>query len=89
VLYPEAARAEDREQLRSGTYQPQPVRRVEIRKPDGQGMRKLGIPSGLDRFVQPACCRFCRIWECISAGVTGTCDAQPWLLASSLPLREG
>jgi retron-type reverse transcriptase len=54
VLYPEAARAEDREQLRSGTYQPQPVRRVEIRKPDGQGMRKLGIPSGLDRFVQPA-----------------------------------
>ena len=54
MLYPEAARAEDREQLRSGTYQPQPVRRVEIRKPDGQGMRKLGIPSGLDRFVQPA-----------------------------------
>src|SRR5712692_4998156 len=42
-----------REQLLSGTYEPKPVRRVEIAKPDG-GMRKLGIPSVLDRFVQQA-----------------------------------
>src|SRR4051794_20669988 len=43
-----------REQLLSGTYQPQPVRRVEIPKPDGGGMRKIGIPSVLDRFIQRA-----------------------------------
>ena len=34
-----------REQLLNGTYKPQPVRRVEIEKPDGGGMRKLGIPT--------------------------------------------
>jgi len=41
-----------REQLLNGTYEPKPVRRVEIPKPDGGGMRKLGIPSVLDRFIQ-------------------------------------
>jgi len=44
---------EIREQLLTGNYEPKPVRRVEIPKPDG-GMRKLGIPSVLDRFVQQA-----------------------------------
>jgi RNA-directed DNA polymerase len=42
-----------REQLLSGSYEPKPVRRVEIAKPDG-GIRKLGIPTVLDRFIQQA-----------------------------------
>jgi len=42
-----------RDQLLSGTYKPKPVKRVEIPKPDG-GVRKLGIPTTLDRFVQQA-----------------------------------
>jgi RNA-directed DNA polymerase len=43
-----------RGQLLNGTYEPQPVRRVEIEKPDGGGMRNLGIPTTLDRFLQQA-----------------------------------
>ena len=42
-----------RDQLLQGTYQPQPVKRVEIPKPDG-GTRKLGVPTVLDRFLQQA-----------------------------------
>jgi len=45
--------AQVREQLLTGHYQPQPIKRVEIPKPAG-GVRKLGIPTVLDRFLQQA-----------------------------------
>src|SRR5215468_3374516 len=42
-----------RSRLLAGTYQPQPVKRVEIPKPDG-GVRKLGVPCVVDRLIQQA-----------------------------------
>lgn len=55
--------ADIRKALLSGTYRPQPAKRVEIAKPDG-GIRKLGIPTVVDRFIQQAALQVLQpLWE--------------------------
>ena len=52
--YCQAHWKEIKEQLQNGTYEPRPVKRVEIPKPGGKGTRMLGIPVVLDRMIQQA-----------------------------------
>jgi RNA-directed DNA polymerase len=43
-----------KQDILNGKYRPSPVKRVEIPKPDGNGVRKLGIPTAMDRIIQQA-----------------------------------
>lgn len=45
---------EIKQDIFDGKYCPSPVRRVEIPKPDGNGVRQLGIPTVMDRIIQQA-----------------------------------
>ena len=53
LLWLQENRAELLQSIREGKYTPSPVRRKEIPKPDG-GVRKLGIPTVVDRIIQQA-----------------------------------
>jgi len=66
-----------REELLGGTYVPSPVRQVTIPKPDGKGVRTLGIPTVLDRFIQQA----------VLQGITPVFD--PHFSGSSFGFRPG
>lgn len=43
-----------KQEILEGKYKPNPVKRVEIPKPDGNGVRQLGIPTVMDRVIQQA-----------------------------------
>ena len=56
--------------IRNGSYKPSPVRRKEIPKPDG-GVRKLGIPTVVDRVIQQAIAqKLHNIWESLFSGIS-------------------
>jgi len=64
LLWLREHREELLQSIRDGSYTPNPVRRKEIPKPDGSGVRKLGIPTVADRVIQQVIAQKLQsIWE--------------------------
>ncbi len=82
-----------RKQLLNGTYFPMPVRRVEIPKSSG-GVRKLGIPSVLDRLIQQAILqrlnkRYDRTFSKYSFGFRPKCSAKQAVKLAQSYIKSG
>ena len=83
-----------KQDILDGKYSPSPVRRVEIPKPDGNGVRQLGIPTVLDRIIQQAIYQelvftFEPIFSEYSYGFRLGRDAQQAVLKTQGYIREG
>lgn len=83
-----------KKQLLTGEYKPRPVKRVDIPKPDGSGMRMLGIPTVLDRMIQQAIAQvmtpiFDEGFSKFSYGFRPGKNAHDAILQSQEYIREG
>ena len=88
----EAEVAKLSEQLRTGTYRPQAVRRVHIPKPGTKETRPLGIPTVRDRVVQAAVVKVIEpIFERDFAATTAArrCPATAFVLVAAARMRYG